>query len=162
MTYYFNKEEDNKFVCPSDRQLSLRAELKTGWSCRKTNNNPLDPAEQEAILQVIRRNEDIESTERERIGKLVDRVEQMKQRVVDLGPNNCRFCGTAFNIFTSSRILCQQCSSSVCSKCIINVSSKYAKTPIYLCRICLETREMLKKTGAWFFKGLSGGYHVTH
>lgn len=148
-------------MCPSDRQLSLRAELKTGWSCRKTNNNPLDPAEQEAILQVIRRNEDIESTERERIGKLVDRVEQMKQRVVDLGPNNCRFCGTVFNIFTSSRILCHQCHSAVCSKCIINVSSRYAKTPMYLCRICLETREMLKKTGAWFFKGLSEGQQVT-
>ncbi|VDO63555.1 unnamed protein product [Heligmosomoides polygyrus] len=51
----------NKWVCPSDRHLHLRAQLKSGWSVRTatarspTNskgNNGITEAEQEHIRQV--------------------------------------------------------------------------------------------------------------
>lgn len=40
---------------------------------------------------------------------------------------------------------------AVCQKCGIETMSTQ-KEPISLCKICSETREMWKKSGAWFFK----------
>lgn len=41
----------------------------------------------------------------------------------------------------------------MCEKCGVEILSS-AQEPIWLCKICSETREMWKKSGAWFFKGL--------
>ncbi|XP_016952094.1 rabphilin-3A [Drosophila biarmipes] len=147
----------NKFVCPSDRQLALRAKLKAGWSSSKTSE-PLRPEEQEAIISVIRRNEEIEVAERQRVGRLVERVEKIKQHAVERGPNCCRLCGDTFGILRPHRILCEDCRQSVCTKCSVDINIRYHTSErsreIWLCRICSETREMWKKSGAWFFKGL--------
>ncbi|XP_037935358.1 uncharacterized protein LOC119669516 [Teleopsis dalmanni] len=149
----------NKFVCPSDRQLALRAKLKTGWSSSK-QNEPLRPEEQAAIISVIRRNEEIEIAERQRVGRLVERVEKIKERVgrMDRGPNCCRLCGDTFGLLRPARIICEDCRKPVCAKCSVDINIRFhtiEKTKeIWLCRICSETREMWKKSGAWFFKGL--------
>ncbi|XP_017029148.1 rabphilin-3A isoform X1 [Drosophila kikkawai] len=147
----------NKFVCPSDRQLALRAKLKAGWSSSKTSE-PLRPEEQEAIISVIRRNEEIEVAERQRVGRLVERVEKIKQHAVERGPNCCRLCGDAFGLLRPQRIICEDCRQSVCTKCSVDINIRYHTSErsreIWLCRICSETREMWKKSGAWFFKGL--------
>lgn len=51
----------------------------------------MDPAERDAIIGVVQRNELLENAERERIGRIIERVEKIKQRVVtDFGPKNCR------------------------------------------------------------------------
>lgn len=63
--------------------------LRTGWSTGKPTAT-LDPAEREAILDVIRRNEQLEVAERQRVGKLVERVEKIKERAAECGPRNCR------------------------------------------------------------------------
>ncbi|XP_034119478.1 rabphilin-3A [Drosophila albomicans] len=147
----------NKFVCPSDRQLALRAKLKAGWSSSKTNE-PLRPEEQEAIISVIRRNEEIETAERQRVGRLVERVEKIKLHAVERGPNCCRLCGDTFGLLRPQRIICEDCRKSVCTKCSVDINIRYNNSErtreIWLCRICSETREMWKKSGAWFFKGL--------
>lgn len=64
--------------------------LQTGWSsnCKRV---PLTAAEQQVILSVIKRNEQLELAERQRIGKLVERVERIKQRSSYHGPKNCRW-----------------------------------------------------------------------
>ncbi|XP_068159146.1 rabphilin-3A [Drosophila tropicalis] len=147
----------NKFVCPSDRQLALRAKLRAGWSSSKTSE-PLRPEEQEAIISVIRRNEEIEIAERQRVGRLVERVEKIKQHAVERGPNCCRLCGDAFGLLRPHRIICEDCRQAVCTKCSVDINIRYHTSErtreIWLCRICSETREMWKKSGAWFFKGL--------
>ncbi|XP_039959254.1 rabphilin-3A [Bactrocera tryoni] len=152
-----NNTSGNKFVCPSDRQLALRAKLRAGWSSSKTNE-PLRPDEQAAIISVIRRNEEIETAERQRVGRLVERVEKIKQRAVEGGPNCCRLCGDTFGLLRSTRIICEDCKKSVCAKCSVDINIRYHTSDrtreIWLCRICSETREMWKKSGAWFFKGL--------
>lgn len=51
---------------------------------------PLDADEKNAIIEVIRRNEQLESAERQRVGKLVERVEKIKQRAAECGPRFCR------------------------------------------------------------------------
>ena len=63
--------------------------LKTGWSssCKRV---ALNEEEQRAIVDVIKRNEQLEMAERQRVGKLVERVERIKQRASYYGPKNCR------------------------------------------------------------------------
>lgn len=43
-----------------------------------------------AILEVIQRNEQLEIAERQRVGRLVERVEKIKQRAAECGPRYCR------------------------------------------------------------------------
>lgn len=75
--------------------------LRTGWSTGKPTAAALDPAERDAILEVIRRNEQLEVAERQRVGKLVERVEKIKERAAECGPRNCR-CVSA----TCNAIIC--------------------------------------------------------
>lgn len=69
------------------RNNSLR--LQTGWSstCKRV---ALNAEEQQAIVSVIKRNEQLEMAERQRVGRLVERVERIKQRASYYGPKNCR------------------------------------------------------------------------
>lgn len=154
----------HRWVCPSDRHLALRAKLRTGWSVKTQpleilpkaqEPTVLDESEQAMILDVIRRAEHIDLTEQERVGRLVDRVDNMKRNAMGNGANQCILCGTKFGFLGSTSYLCHDCQKFVCSKCSIETcSSSSSKEQIWLCKICSETREMWKKSGAWFFKGL--------
>ena len=42
---------------------------------------------------------------------------------------------------------------AVCHKCVVDTSSAGGEQWL-LCKICAETREVWKKSGAWFFKGM--------
>lgn len=64
--------------------------LQTGWSTGKSSPTLLEQSERDAILDVIRRNEQLEVAERQRVGRIVERVEKIKQRAADCGPRNCR------------------------------------------------------------------------
>ncbi|XP_037881195.1 synaptotagmin-like protein 4 isoform X1 [Glossina fuscipes] len=156
---HIKDDSGNKHVCPNDRQLALRAKLRTGWNST-TPQEPLKPEEQAAIISVIQRNEEIESAERQRVGRLVERVEKIKQKLnaVERGPNKCRLCGEAYGLIRPQRILCEDCRKVACPKCCLDINIRYhtvqKNREIWLCRICSETREMWKKTGAWFFKGI--------
>lgn len=70
--------------------VPTQTRLRTGWSTGKTSSTSLDPAERDAIIEVIQRNEVLETAERERVGKIIERVEKIKQRATDFGPRNCR------------------------------------------------------------------------
>lgn len=39
---------------------------------------------------MVRRNEQLEIAERQRVGKLVERVEKIKERAAEYGPKHCR------------------------------------------------------------------------
>ncbi|KAE8741629.1 hypothetical protein FOCC_FOCC012831 [Frankliniella occidentalis] len=156
----------HRWVCPSDRHLALRAKLRTGWSVKTQpleilpkaqEPTVLDESEQAMILDVIRRAEHIDLTEQERVGRLVDRVDNMKRNAMGNGANQCILCGTKFGFLGSTSYLCHDCQKFVCSKCSIETcSSSSSKEQIWLCKICSETREMWKKSGAWFFKAAGG------
>lgn len=64
--------------------------MQTGWSTGKAPTAALDAAERDAIIAVIQRNEELEIAERQRVGKLVERVEKIKERAAECGPKNCR------------------------------------------------------------------------
>ncbi|CAD6216131.1 GSCOCG00004347001-RA-CDS [Cotesia congregata] len=226
-----SRSQNPKWVCPSDRQLALRAKLKTGWSvksltldggyndyachssCPSLNNGSqksstaLTSEEQKRIIEVIKRAEVLDLSEQERVGKLVERLDNMKRNVTVVNTRSsdkscgnrcirskrcvcsCALCGEKFTVLGGGSILCKDCCKYVCKKCgvettistvVINNKSRIknkqfftassisdismietendepikVSTKIFLCRICTETREMWKKSGAWFFKSL--------
>lgn len=71
------------------KKNSIQIRLQTGWSS-KCKRVPLSSEEQQVILSVIQRNEQLELAERQRISKLVERVERIKQRSTYNGPKHCR------------------------------------------------------------------------
>ncbi|KAK6620624.1 hypothetical protein RUM43_010916 [Polyplax serrata] len=154
------ESKGGKWVCPNDRQLALRAKLSTGWSVKTHDlqeygrkSQSLNEMEQNVIKQVIQRAEVLELREQERVGRLVDRLDNMKRNIMGNGTTQCILCGDTFRMFSSSNFLCCGCKKLVCEKCGIEILSSNQE-PLWLCKICSETREMWKKSGAWFFKGL--------
>ncbi|XP_029158179.1 rabphilin-3A isoform X2 [Nylanderia fulva] len=226
-----------RWVCPNDRHLALRAKLRTGWSVKTgsfeshgwgdysnsymSGSNRcgqsflLTDDERQSIIQVIQRAEALDLSEQERVGRLVERLDNMKRNVcvvTSIRSNerrgcgsrcsggarcvcSCALCGEKFGtVLGASANLCKDCRRYICQKCGIeatrlnlpkgngdkndaNVSSRSSLRLIriaqermavqriiqrshgnaqkqFLCRICAETREMWKKSGAWFFKGM--------
>ncbi|XP_018339752.1 PREDICTED: uncharacterized protein LOC108747030 isoform X2 [Trachymyrmex septentrionalis] len=226
-----------RWVCPNDRQLALRAKLRTGWSVKTgsfeshgwgqypnsytSNSNRcgqsylLTDDERKAIIQVIQRAEALDLSEQERVGRLVERLENMKRNVCIVTSTrsnerrscgrrcsggarcvcSCALCGEKFGtVLGASANLCKDCRKYICQKCGIEATRlnpgkgndggndettsphgslrvmRFAqeRTGVqrivqrsqgnaqkqFLCRICAETREMWKKSGAWFFKGM--------
>ncbi|XP_018395495.1 PREDICTED: rabphilin-1 isoform X3 [Cyphomyrmex costatus] len=227
-----------RWVCPNDRQLALRAKLRTGWSvktgsfeshgwgqypnsCTSNSNRCgqsylLTDDERKAIIQVIQRAEALDLSEQERVGRLVERLENMKRNVCIVTSTrsnerrscgrrcssgarcvcSCALCGEKFGaVLGASANLCKDCRKYICEKCGIEatklnpskgnddgndevVTSSRSSLRVvrfaqertgvqkivqrshgnaqkqFLCRICAETREMWKKSGAWFFKGM--------
>uniref|UniRef100_A0A2K6NVX2 Rab effector Noc2 n=1 Tax=Rhinopithecus roxellana TaxID=61622 RepID=A0A2K6NVX2_RHIRO len=150
---------NDQWVCPNDRQLALRAKLQTGWSVhtyqteKQRRNQHLSPAEVEAILQVIQRAERLDVLEQQRIGRLVERLETMRRNVLGNGLSQCLLCGEVLGFLGSSSVFCKDCRKKVCTKCGIEASPGQ-KRPLWLCKICSEQREVWKRSGAWFYKGL--------
>uniref|UniRef100_A0A1D5QXH5 Rab effector Noc2 n=1 Tax=Macaca mulatta TaxID=9544 RepID=A0A1D5QXH5_MACMU len=150
---------NDQWVCPNDRQLALRAKLQTGWSVhtyqteKQRRNQHLSPAEVEAILQVIQRAERLDVLEQQRIGRLVERLETMRRNVMGNGLSQCLLCGEVLGFLGSSSVFCKDCRKKVCTKCGIEASPGQ-KRPLWLCKICSEQREVWKRSGAWFYKGL--------
>ncbi|XP_041972144.1 rabphilin-3A [Aricia agestis] len=149
------QSKGNKYVCPNDRQLSLRAKLRTGWSAARSEP-PLTPNERDAILAVVKRAEKLEETEAKRVGRLVARLEGMRRTASGPAPKTCLLCGDTSKLLSPLRT-CSLCRNSACPKCVIEMpaqrSSLYPRDQ-YMCNLCAESREVWKKSGAWFFRTL--------
>ncbi|KAL0818326.1 hypothetical protein ABMA28_008808 [Loxostege sticticalis] len=152
-----SQSKANKYVCPNDRQLSLRAKLRTGWSAARSEP-PLTTSEREAIAAVVKRAEKVEEVEARRVGRLVARLEGMRRSAQGPAPRTCLLCGETARLLAPLRT-CAICRNSACPKCVIETHTPPHRSPLYsreqyMCNLCAETREMWKKSGAWFFKSL--------
>ncbi|XP_038053748.1 double C2-like domain-containing protein beta isoform X2 [Patiria miniata] len=149
----------DRWTCPNDRQLALRAKLGSGWSFHTSagskykKSDALSREEQETILNVIERADKLETAEQERIGRLVDKLDNMKKNALGNGSGKCVLCGDEFGLLGASPLSCHDCYKAVCTKCGVDTTNSF-KHPILLCKICSETRELWKRSGAWFFKSL--------
>jgi len=149
------------WVCPNDRQLALRAKLHSGWSVKSNKSKnyvreqPLSESEQELVVSVIRRAEKIEKNEHHRVGRLVERVCNIQKNAHSSGGDGiqqCALCAENCGMWSGgSHVLCHDCQKLVCQKCSVD-SSIHPKEPKWLCKLCLERREVWKKSGAWFYK----------
>ncbi|XP_068102026.1 rabphilin-3A isoform X2 [Hyperolius riggenbachi] len=149
----------NRWTCPNDRQMGLRSKMDAGWSMhpayqgepQQRKNEDLTDEEKEIINRVIARAAKMEEMEQERIGRLVDRLEDMRKTVTGDGVNRCILCGEQLGLPGSKCVVCEDCKKNVCTKCGVQTNSR--PHTIWLCKICSEQREVWKRSGAWFFKG---------
>nr|XP_021139995.1 rabphilin-3A [Columba livia] len=154
----------DRWMCPSDRTMSLRAssekeQVPAGWTTRggqadrQRKGEELTDEEKEIINRVIARAEKMEEMEQERIGRLMTRLEDMRRSVLGDGVNRCILCGEQLGPRGSACVVCEDCKKNVCTKCGVE-STNSRPHAIWLCKICSEQREVWKRSGAWFFKGL--------
>uniref|UniRef100_A0A670J060 Rabphilin-3A n=1 Tax=Podarcis muralis TaxID=64176 RepID=A0A670J060_PODMU len=116
-------------------------------------NEELTDEEKEIINRVIARAEKMEELEQERIGRLMNRLEDMRRNVAGDGVNRCILCGEQLGRLGSACVVCEDCKKNVCTKCGTQTSNNRPHS-IWLCKICCEQREVWKRSGAWFFKGV--------
>uniref|UniRef100_A0A8C3LAG6 Rabphilin-3A n=1 Tax=Chrysolophus pictus TaxID=9089 RepID=A0A8C3LAG6_CHRPC len=145
----------DRWMCPGDRTMSLRARwaARGGQPERQRKGEELTDEEKEIINRVIARAEKMEEMEQERIGRLMTRLEDMRRSVLGDGVNRCILCGEQLGPRGSACVVCEDCKKNVCTKCGVETTNSRPH-PIWLCKICSEQREVWKRSGAWFFKGL--------
>uniref|UniRef100_A0A8C3EX39 Rabphilin-3A n=1 Tax=Corvus moneduloides TaxID=1196302 RepID=A0A8C3EX39_CORMO len=131
-------------------------QLPAGWAAqpeRQRKGEELTDEEKEIINRVIARAEKMEEMEQERIGRLMSRLEDMRRSVLGDGVNRCILCGEQLGTRGSACVVCEDCKKNVCTKCGVQTTNNRPQA-IWLCKICSEQREVWKRSGAWFFKGL--------
>ncbi|XP_061117738.1 rabphilin-3A-like isoform X3 [Conger conger] len=94
----------------------------------------------------------MEAMEQERIGRLVTRLDDIKKTVCGDGVSRCLLCGEQLGVPGVSSVVCEDCKKNMCTRCGVQNHSR--PRTMWLCRICGEQREVWKRSGAWFFKGL--------
>ncbi|KRT84722.1 hypothetical protein AMK59_1673, partial [Oryctes borbonicus] len=106
----------------------ILSRLKTGWSVKtgsmgyQSTLPPLGADEQAVILDVIRRAEQLDHLEQERVGKLVERLENMRRNALGRNANQCLLCGDGFGMLGAQKCICIDCKRLVCQKCAIDNS----------------------------------------
>uniref|UniRef100_A0A8C5HYC2 Rabphilin-3A-like n=1 Tax=Gouania willdenowi TaxID=441366 RepID=A0A8C5HYC2_GOUWI len=121
------------------------------WTTQPGSGPDLTDEEKEIINGVIARAEKMEAMEQERIGRLINRLDDMKKTVCGDGLSRCLLCGEQLGSPGVSSVVCEDCKKNMCTKCGTQCGSR--PRAVWLCKICREQREVWKRSGAWFFKG---------
>ncbi|XP_013909608.1 PREDICTED: rabphilin-3A [Thamnophis sirtalis] len=143
----------------SDRQMALPSRAPEGHSAhgkqpeRGRKGEELTDEEKEIINRVIARAEKMEEMEQDRIRRLMKRLDDMRSNMAGDGVERCVLCGEQLGPPGAACVLCEGCKKNVCTKCGIQTTNNRPHS-VWLCKICTEQREVWKRSGAWFFKGL--------
>ncbi|KAK9391775.1 rabphilin-3A [Crotalus adamanteus] len=143
----------------SDRQMALQSRAPEGHPARGKQSErgrkaeELTDEEKEIINRVIARAEKMEEMEQDRIRRLMNRLDDMRRNIAGDGVNRCILCGEQLGHPGSACVVCEDCKKNVCTKCGTQTTNNQPHS-IWLCKICIEQREVWKRSGAWFFKGL--------
>ncbi|KAF2880815.1 hypothetical protein ILUMI_25348, partial [Ignelater luminosus] len=54
------------------------------------------------------------------VGRLVERLENMRRNALGRGPSQCLLCGDRFGILGAQKARCVDCRKHVCQKCAID------------------------------------------
>jgi hypothetical protein len=178
-----NVATTSHWVPPNDRELIMRAKLRTGWSSRSSasspspshlnnirtnhhhhrafnnnsdNNNNNDKSlisdnEYIEIEKVLQRAKESQSKETDRINKLYQRYSKLN-RPQGNGDTTCLICNCNFGIMGGTPRICAYCVKNVCHTCSIDAFSATKQSTFWLCKICGEYKDLLKKSGAWFIQ----------
>uniref|UniRef100_A0A8C1EJS8 Rabphilin 3A homolog (mouse), b n=1 Tax=Cyprinus carpio carpio TaxID=630221 RepID=A0A8C1EJS8_CYPCA len=84
--------------------------------------------------------------------RLVNRLDNMKKAVCGDGVSRCLLCGEQLGAGGDRSVVCEDCKKNMCTKCGVQANAR--PRSVWLCKICSEQREVWKRSGAWFFKGL--------
>jgi hypothetical protein len=146
------------FFCPSDRELALRGQIKTGWStvAARKKSRPsqmkLPPQEVKHIEAVVAQAEALQVAEEIRIGVQMLKLQRLRNSCRGNGTSSCILCGYDLvhhrSRSLSSMHVCFECAQAVCSRCKAEYKCHTGET-VVLCRLCSDERELWKKSGAW-------------
>ncbi|XP_061786053.1 synaptotagmin-like protein 4 isoform X2 [Nerophis lumbriciformis] len=111
----------------------------------------LSDSEREAILEVLRRDEDLRKAEEQRVLKLKAELLGIKRKGAKRGSGrysqrSCGRCQTPLSPLALNSIQCRQCHHLVCSQCRTNVPRGE-----WLCNVCAKESDLRKSTGDWFY-----------
>ncbi|XP_019949634.1 rabphilin-3A isoform X2 [Paralichthys olivaceus] len=142
---------DTAMRMSNDRQRNMHS--RGNWTMQPgPGSSPdLTDEEKEIINSVIARAEKMEAMEQERIGRLINRLDDIKKTVCGDGLSRCLLCGEQLGSPGVSSVVCEDCKKNMCTKCGTQCGSR--PRAVWLCKICREQREVWKRSGAWFFKG---------
>ncbi|XP_018604004.2 rabphilin-3A isoform X2 [Scleropages formosus] len=155
MTDTVVSRRSDQWVSLDDRQMGRHGRAgRTMQStpCNGPQAEELTDEEKEIINGVIARAQQMEAAEQDRIGRLMNRLDDMKRTARGDGVSCCLLCGERLNALGVSAVVCEDCKKNMCTSCGVQKNSR--SRPVWLCKICSEQKEVWKRSGAWFFKGL--------
>ncbi|MBZ3871281.1 Synaptotagmin-like protein 3 [Sciurus carolinensis] len=119
----------------------------------EVNLDSLKELELEAILQVLYRDQAVQSIEQERIRKLKTHLQHLRWKGArnpscEYKENSCARCQRPLGLLLNRGAVCQGCSHRVCSDCRVFLR----RTHVWKCTVCFEDRNVKIKTGEWFFE----------
>ncbi|PAA50416.1 hypothetical protein BOX15_Mlig034116g4 [Macrostomum lignano] len=149
------------WLCPSDRQLRLRACIARGWSTPRSAVAALTPAECAAIGDVLRRDRALRLLDWGRVGRVADQVERLRLAQCGDGLASCRLCGLRLrHRWWRPSGRCSDCGYKYCDACARPLpeagqsqDKTWPKQPgqtAWMCKLCRESRLLAAKSGAWF------------
>ncbi|KAM9356539.1 synaptotagmin-like protein 4 [Symphorus nematophorus] len=111
----------------------------------------LSEAEQELILEVLRRDEELRKAEEQRVRKLKTELLDVKRKGAKRGsgkysPRSCGRCQEPLSRLTVFFSQCKMCNHHVCRSCrtVLPEGS-------WLCSVCAKESDLKKRTGDWFY-----------
>nr|XP_020501083.1 synaptotagmin-like protein 4 [Labrus bergylta]XP_029135431.1 synaptotagmin-like protein 4 [Labrus bergylta]XP_029135432.1 synaptotagmin-like protein 4 [Labrus bergylta]XP_029135433.1 synaptotagmin-like protein 4 [Labrus bergylta]XP_029135434.1 synaptotagmin-like protein 4 [Labrus bergylta] len=121
----------------------------------------LSESEQELILEVLRRDEELRQAEEQRVRKLKAELLDIKRRGAKRGSgrysqHSCGRCQTPLSRLSISSSQCKMCNHKVCSSCRIVFPDGS-----WLCSVCAKESDIKKMTGDWFFDQRVNRYSTT-
>ncbi|KAL4617223.1 rabphilin-3A-like isoform X1 [Arapaima gigas] len=120
--------------------------------CNGPQAEDLTDEEKEIINSVIVRAQQMEVAEQDRIGRLMNQLDDVKRTARGDGISCCLLCGEQLKALGISIVVCEDCKKNMCTRCGVQKNNR--TRPVWLCKICSEQKEVWKRSGAWFFKGL--------
>ncbi|XP_029702738.1 synaptotagmin-like protein 4 isoform X6 [Takifugu rubripes] len=111
----------------------------------------LSEYEQELILEVLRRDEELRQAEDRRVRKLKGELLDVKRKGAKRGsgkysPRSCGRCLEPLSILTVFSSQCKVCNHDVCQSC----RTVYPNGS-WLCSVCAKESDLKKQTGDWFY-----------
>ncbi|NXU57720.1 SYTL3 protein, partial [Turnix velox] len=115
------------------------------------NLNFLKELEQEAVLEVLYRDQRVRKTEEERIRKLNLQLQQLWWKGERNGRHeyqerSCARCQKSLGLLLNRGAVCNGCSHRVCSECRVCLNPC-----LWKCTVCYAHRDIKVKAGEWFF-----------
>ncbi|CAF4220260.1 unnamed protein product, partial [Rotaria sordida] len=111
------------------------------------------------IENVLKRNQYIQYIEQERIRKLIDRLDKMKENTTGNGLSQCLLCSNKRGILSRLFFSYANRQKLVCDNC--SIQTHFNQNIVSLCNICSENRQLWKKSAAWFFRSLPKPSNLT-
>ncbi|NXI57890.1 SYTL3 protein, partial [Chloroceryle aenea] len=116
------------------------------------NLNFLKELEQEAVLEVLYRDQVVRKTEEERIRKLKLQLQQLRWKgarnvSLEYQERSCARCHKPLGFLMNRGAVCNGCSHRVCSECRVCLNPC-----LWKCTVCYAHGDVKVKAGEWFFE----------